>query len=83
MRAGCRGGAVAWVTGVLGAPGTQGELAASAAGNIVLRSIWQLAKYSVLEAYWPIHSSILAWRTPLKEKTGRPQSTELQRFGQE
>ena len=37
-------------------------------------------KYSALEGdgnqYWPIHSSIVAWRTPtLTEKPGRPQST--------
>ena len=31
--------------------------------------------------YWPIHSSILAWRTPLTEKPGGPQSTGLQRVG--
>ena len=40
-------------------------------------------KYSALEGYgnqyWPIHSSILAWRTPLTEKPGRPQSTGSQR----
>ena len=43
-------------------------------------------KYSALEGYgkqyWPIHSSILAWRTPsLTEKPGRPQSIGLQRVG--
>ena len=42
-------------------------------------------KYSALEGYgnqyWPIHSSILVWRTPLSEKPGRPQSTESQRVG--
>ena len=31
--------------------------------------------------YWPIHSSILAWRTLLTEKPGRPQSTGSQRVG--
>ena len=30
---------------------------------------------------WPIHSSILAWRTPLREKPGKPQSTGSQRAG--
>ena len=35
-RARCGSGAAAWVAGVLAAPGTQGELAARAAGNIVL-----------------------------------------------
>ena len=42
-------------------------------------------KYSSLEGYgyqyWPIHYSILAWRTPLTEKPGRPQSTGSQRVG--
>ena len=41
-------------------------------------------KYGALEGYgnqyWPICSSILAWRTPsLTDKPGRPQSTGLQR----
>ena len=40
-------------------------------------------KYSALEGYdnqyWPIHSSILAWRTPLTEKPGKPQFTGPQR----
>ena len=41
-------------------------------------------KYSALEGYgnqyWPICSSMLAWRTPsLTEKPGRPQSTGSQR----
>ena len=45
---------------------------------------WGSRKYSALEVYgnqsWPIHSSILAWRTPsLTEKSGRPQSTGLKR----
>ena len=42
-------------------------------------------KYSALEGcgkqYWPIYSSILAWRNPLTEKPGRPQSTGSQRVG--
>ena len=42
-------------------------------------------KYSALEGYgnqyWPICSSFLAWRTPLTEKPGRPQSTGSQRVG--
>ena len=42
-------------------------------------------KYSALEGYgnqsWPTGSSILAWRTPLTEKPGRPQSTGIQRVG--
>ena len=45
-------------------------------------------KYSALEGYgnqyWPIGSSILAWRThSLTEKPGRPLSTGSQRVGQE
>ena len=60
MRARCGGGAAAWVAGVLAAPGTQGN--------------WWLGqwKYSALEGYgnkdWPIHSSILAWRTPFPDR---------------
>ena len=50
-----------------------GELAARAAG------------YSALEGYgnqyWPICSSILAWRISLTEKPDRPQSTGSQRAG--
>ena len=50
-----------------------GELTARAAG------------YSVLEGYgnqyWPICSSILAWRISLTEKPDRPQSTGSQRVG--
>ena len=43
-------------------------------------------KYSALEEngnqYWPIHSSILAWKTSfLTEKPGRPQSTGSKRAG--
>ena len=36
VRARCGGGTAAWVAGVLAAPGTQGGLAARAAGNIML-----------------------------------------------
>ena len=36
VRARCGGGAAAWASGVLAAPSSQGELAARAAGNIVL-----------------------------------------------
>ena len=42
-------------------------------------------KYSALEGFgnqcWPIRSIILAWRTPLTQKPGRPQSTGSQRVG--
>ena len=69
------GGAAPWVTGVLAAPVDSGGLAARAAENIVL---WK----GYGNQYWPICSSILAWRTPsLTEKPGRPQSTGSQRAG--
>ena len=64
VRARCGGGAAAWVAGVLAAPGTQGG--------------WQLGQQEIyaLEGYgnqyWPIHSSILAWRTALPDRPGRP-----------
>ena len=68
MGARCGGGAAAWVAGIL--------------AHQVLRGVGGLGsrKYSALEGYgnqyWPIHSSILAWRThSLREKPGRPQST--------
>ena len=73
MRARCGGGAAAWVAGVLAAPGTQGV------GGYGSR------KYSALEGYgnqyWPIHSNILAWRTPLAEEPSSLHSTESQRVG--
>ena len=59
VRARCGGGAAAWVSGFLAGPGTQVS--------------WRLGyrKYSALERYhnlyWPIHSSILAWRNHLTE----------------
>ena len=44
-------------------------------------------KYSALEGYgnqyWPILSSILAWRNSLTKKPGRSQSTGSQRVGQD
>ena len=74
VRAWCGGGAAAWVTGVLVAPGTQGS--------------WWLGQQEIYalercdHQFWPICSSILAWRTPsLTEKPGRPQSTGSQRAG--
>jgi len=51
----------------------------------VLRGVGGLgsSRYSALEGYdnqyWPVHSSILAWKTPMTENPGRPQSTESQR----
>ena len=76
VRARCGSGTAAWVTGVLAVPDPQGV------GSQGRR------KYSTLEGHgnqnWPIRSSILAWRTPsLTEKPGRPQSTGLQRVGQD
>ena len=71
MRARCGVGAAAWVAGVLAAlrgVGGQGS-----------------RKYSALEGYgnqyWPVHSRILAWRTPssLTEMRGRPPFTGQQR----
>ena len=69
-----------WVSGApaLGRRGSgstsySGELAARAAGNIVLRRVW-----------WPVLANTLqyvAWRNPLTDKPGRPQSTRLQRVG--
>ena len=73
VRARCGGGAAAWVTGVLAVPGTQGS--------------WWLGQQeiSALEGYgnqyWPIYSTILAWRTYLIEKPHRPQSIGSQRVG--
>ena len=75
MRARGGGSAAAWVAGVLAAPGTQGELATRAAGNIVLlkgmaTSIGQCS---------PVF--LLGEAPSQTEKPGRPQSTGLQRFG--
>ena len=66
MKAKCGGGAAAWVSGVLTAPGTQGSL------RLGQQEISALEGYG--NQYWPICSSILAWRAPLTKKTGRPQS---------
>ena len=47
----------------------------------------ELVKYRALKEYgnqyWPIHSSILAWRTPLTEKPGKPHSTGSQEVGRD
>ena len=75
MRARCGGGAAAWVAGVLAAQGTQGELAARAAGNIVL-----LKGMATSIGQWsPVF--LLGKAPSLTEKPGRPQSTGLQRVG--
>ena len=56
VRARCGGGAAAWVAGVLAAPGTQGG--------------WRLGQQEMQcsrrygSQYWPLHSSVLAWRNP-------------------
>ena len=53
----------------------------------VLRGVggWGSPKYSALEEYgeqyWSIQSSILAWRTSLTDKPGRPQTTGSQSVG--
>jgi len=73
VRARCGGGAAAWVVVVLTAPGTQGSL------RLGQQEISALEGYG--NQYWPICSSILAWRTPMAEKPGRPQSTGLQIVG--
>ena len=73
VRAMCGGGAAAWVTGVLAAPGPQGS--------------WWLGQQEIqsLEGYgsqyWPIHSSVVVWRPPLSEKPSRTQSVGSQRVG--
>ena len=60
MRVRCGGGAAAWVAGIL--------------AHQVLRGVGGLGsrKYSALEGYgnqyWPIHPSILAWRTPFPDR---------------
>ena len=61
------------VAGVLAAPGTQGSWC------LGQQEICALEGYG--NQYWPIHCSILAWRTTLTEKPGRPQSTGWQRLG--
>ena len=74
MRARCGGGSGSWVTGVRGAPGTSGNWQLGQQETQCSRRVWH--------QYWPICSSILAWRTPsLTEKPGRPQSTGSQRVG--
>ena len=50
------------------------ELAVRVAGN-------NSAPEGYDNQYWPIHSSILAWRTPLTEKPGKPQPIGSQRGG--
>ena len=71
VNARCGGGAAAWVVGVLAAPGTQGSW------WLGQQEISALEEYG--NQYWPIHSSILAWRTHLIEKPHRPQSLGSQR----
>ena len=77
MRARCGGGAAAWVAGVLAAPGTQGELAARAAGNIVLLKGMETSIGQYAPVFFPGEPPSLT------EKPGRPQSTGLQRVGQD
>ena len=57
-----------------GSTRSSGGLAAQAAGNSALEGHGN--------QYWPVGSSILAWRTPsLTEKPGRPQCTGSRRVG--
>ena len=65
MKARGGGGAAAWVTGFLAAPGTQGSWC------LGQQEICALEGYG--NQYLPICSSILAWRTPLTEKPDSPQ----------
>ena len=73
MRVRCGGGAAAWVTGVLAAPGTQGSWQVGQQEIYCSRRVWQPVLANTLQD--------LAWRTPLTEKPGRPQSTGMQRVG--
>ena len=60
VKARCGGGTAAWVAGVLVAPGTQGS--------------WWLGQQEIYalercdHQFWPICSSILAWRTRLPDR---------------
>ena len=49
----------------------------------VMQEIWvrSLGQEDPLEKEVAIHSSILTWRIPWKEKPGGLQSTQLQRLG--
>ena len=71
VRARCGGGAAAWVSGVLAAPGTQGN--------------WQLGQQEI-QCFRRVGQPVLAntpqyscLENPLTEKPGSPQSTGLQR----
>ena len=60
VRARCEGGTAAWVAGVLAAPGSQGD--------------WWLGQQEIQcsrrygNQYCPVHSSILARRTPIPDR---------------
>ena len=75
MRARCGDVAAAWVTGVLAASGTQGGWWLGQQEIQCSRRVWQPALASALQC------SCL--ENPLTEKPGRPQSTGLQRVGQD
>ena len=45
--------------------------------------IWSLGQEDLLEQEMATHSSILAWRIPWTEESGRLQSTGSQRVGQD
>ena len=59
VRARWGGGAAAWVAGILATSYSE-ELEARAPGNSALEGYGS--------QYWPIHSSVLAWRTPFPDK---------------
>ena len=73
MRARCGGGAAAWDTGVLAAPGAQGSWWLGQQEIYCSRRVWQ-----------PVLSNTLQYsclENPLTDRPRRPQSTGLQRTG--
>ena len=75
VRAGCGGGAAAWVVGILAAPGTQGSWRLGQQEILCSKRVWQPVLASMLQY------SCLENPPSLTEKPGRPQSTELHRVG--
>ena len=59
--------------------GRRGSGSASYLGELTDRAAGNTEGYG--NQYWPIHFCILAWRTPLTQKLGRPQSTGSQISG--
>ena len=68
VRAGCGGGAAAWVTGVLAAPGTQGSWRLGQQEILCSKRVWQPVLASMLQY------SCLENPPSLTEKPGRTQS---------